>query len=158
MFENQNKSCVWGCGGSRQFEIFPFLKIKPPLYYYKGLSGAHLHITIVLLSQPMFENQNKSCVWGCGGSRQFEIFTFLKIKPLVYYFKWLTGAHLDITITFYYHSQCLKTKIEFVFGGVVLADSPKVCHLQKEAPPVLVQRAKLYPFRNYHCLTIITNV
>merc|ERR1711867_325721 len=110
-----------------------------------------------LLSQPMFENQNKSCVWGCGGSRQFEIFPFLKIKPLLYYFKWLTGAHLDITIIFYYDSQCLKTKIEFVFGGVVLADSPKMCPFPKmKPPPVLVQRAKLNPSRNYDCLTITT--
>ena len=54
---------------------------------------------------------------------------------------------------FYYHSQCLKTKIEFVFGGVVLADSPKVFPFSKNEapPPVLVQRVKLNPFRNYHC-------
>jgi len=85
----------------------------------------------------MFENQNKSCVWGCGGSRQFEIFPFLKIKPLLYYFKWLTGAHLDITIIFYYHSQCLKTKIEFVFGGVVLADSWQVFPFPKMKAPCI---------------------
>ena len=87
-----------------------------------------------LLSQPMFKNQDKSCVLGCGGSRQFEIFPFLKIRPVLYYFKWLTGADLDITIIFYYHIQCLKTKIEFVFGGVVLADSPKVYPYPKMRP------------------------
>merc|ERR1711867_272002 len=55
---------------------------------------------------------------------------------------------------FYYQSQCLKTKIEFVFGGVVLADSPKVFPFSKNEaplPPVLVQRVKLNPFINYHC-------
>ena len=84
----------------------------------------------------MFENKNKICVWGCGANRQSEIFLFLKIKPLLYYFKRLTGAHLDIAIIFYYHSQWLKTKIEFVFGGVVLADSPKVCPFPKMKPPM----------------------
>ena len=82
----------------------------------------------------MFVNKNKICVWGCGASRQCEIFLFLKIKILLYYFKGLAGAHLDITIIFYYHSQCLKTKIEFVFGGVVLADSPKVFPFLKIKP------------------------
>ena len=108
----------------------------------------------------MFGNKNKICVWGCGASRQSEIVTFLKIKSLLYYFKGLTGVHLDITIIFYYQSQCLKIKIEFVFGGVVLADSPKVFPFSKNEapPPLLVQRVKLNPFRNYHCLTITVNV
>ena len=82
----------------------------------------------------MFENKKKF-VWGCGASRQSEIFPFIKIKPLLYYFKRLTGAHLDIAIIFYYYSQCLKTKIEFVFGGVVLAESPKLCPFSKMKPP-----------------------
>ena len=92
-------------------------------------------LLLILLSQTLFVNKNKICVWGCGASRQCEIFLFLKIKLLLYYFKGLAGAHLDITIIFYYHSQCLKTKIEFVFGGVVLADSPKVCPFPKMKPP-----------------------
>ena len=29
-----------------------------------------------------------------------KVFPFLKLKPLLYYFKVLTGAHLDITIVF----------------------------------------------------------
>ena len=48
----------------------------------------------------------------------------------------------------------LENKIEFVFGGVVLADSPKVFPFSKNEaplPPVLVQRVKLNPFINYHC-------
>ena len=82
----------------------------------------------------MFENKNKICVWGCGANRQIEMFLFLKIKPLLYYFKGLIGANLDIAFIFYYDSQCLKTKIEFVFGGVVLGDSPKVCPFPKMKP------------------------
>ena len=48
----------------------------------------------------------------------------------------------------------LENKIEFVFGGVVLADSPKVLPFPKMKPPspaVLVRRVELNEFRNYHC-------
>ena len=107
----------------------------------------------------MFVNKNKICVWGCGASRQSEIFLFLKIKLLLYYFKGLAGAHLDITIIFYYHSQCLKTKIEFVFGGVVLADSPKVFPLPKMKPlPVLLKELSCVHLEITIVLTITANV
>ena len=39
----------------------------------------------------------------CGGvvlADSPKVFPFLKIKPVFFYFKWLTGAHLDITIVF----------------------------------------------------------
>ena len=100
----------------------------------QGKVEAIYTLPVFLLSQAIFENKNKICVWGCGASRQCEIFLFLKIKLLLYYFKGLTGVHLDITIIFYYQSQCLKIKIEFVFGGVVLADSPKVFPFPKMKP------------------------
>ena len=107
----------------------------------------------------MFENKNKICVWGCGASRQSEIFPFLKIKALLYYFKRLTGGHLEITIIFYYQSQCLKTKIEFVFGGVVLADSPKVFPLPKMKPlPVLLKELSCVHLEITIVLTITANV
>ena len=39
---------VWGCGASKQFENISISKNKGPhLYCYKGLSGAHLDITIL---------------------------------------------------------------------------------------------------------------
>ena len=47
MFENKKKVCVEGVVLADSMKVFSFLKIKPPLYYYKGLSGAHLDITIV---------------------------------------------------------------------------------------------------------------
>merc|ERR1711895_168430 len=53
---------------------------------------------------------------------------------------------------FYYHSQCLRTKIKFVCGGVVLADSPKVFpFLTIKPPPLLLQRVKWSQFRHYQC-------
>ena len=98
-------------------------------------------------------------MWGCGASRQSELFPFLKIKPILYYFKRLSGAHLDISIIFYYDSQCLKTKIEFVFGGVVLADSPKVFPLPKMKPlSVLLKELSCVHLENTIVLTITANV
>ena len=47
MFQNKNKVCVWECGASRQSESISIYKNKAPLYYYRGLSGAHLDITSV---------------------------------------------------------------------------------------------------------------
>ena len=48
MFENKNKVCVGECGASRQSESISIYKNKAPLYYYRGLSGAHLDITSVI--------------------------------------------------------------------------------------------------------------
>ena len=62
MFENKNKVCVGGVVLAESLKVFQFLKIKTLLYYFKGLTGADLAITIVLLSQSMFENKNKVCV------------------------------------------------------------------------------------------------
>ena len=60
---------------------------------------------------------------------------------------------------FYYHSQCLKTKIEFVFGGVVLADSPKVFPLPKMKPlPVLLKELSCVHLEITIVLTITANV
>ena len=66
----------------------------------QGKVEAIYTLPVFLLSQAIFENKNKICVWGCGASRQSEIFLFLKIKFLLYYFKGLTGVLLDITIVF----------------------------------------------------------
>ena len=52
---------------------------------------------------------------------------------------------------FYYHSQCLKTKIEFVFGGVVLADSGQVFPFTKMKALFISRKVWVEPIRNYHC-------
>ena len=62
MFETKNVVSVWGCGGSRQSESISISKNKVFLHYFKGVTGVHLDITIVLLSQSLFENKNKVCV------------------------------------------------------------------------------------------------
>ena len=59
-----------------RLEVFPFLKIKPPsLYYYIGLSGAHLYISIV------FYYHSQSLPVGVVLVERQEVFPFLKIKP-----------------------------------------------------------------------------
>ena len=66
----------------------------------QGKVEAIYTLPVFLLSQAIFENKNKICVWGCGACRQSEIFLFLKIKFFLYYLKGLTGVLLDITIVF----------------------------------------------------------
>ena len=53
------------CGGvvlADSPKVFPFLKRKHFFYYFKGLTGVHLDITIVSLSQSLFDNKNKVCL------------------------------------------------------------------------------------------------
>ena len=71
---------VWGCGGSRQSKSISFLKIKPLFYYFKGLTGAHLDITIVLTITVNVWEQNKVCVGGVVLADSMKVFSFLKIK------------------------------------------------------------------------------
>ena len=83
----------------------------------------------------MFENKNRICVGGCGASRQSESMSISKNEApppvLVQRVNWIPFTHYHC---FDYHSQCLKTKIKFVCGGVVLADSPKVFPFLKIKP------------------------
>ena len=59
-----------------RLEVFPFLKIKPlSLYYYIGLSGAHLYISIV------FYYHSQSLPVGVVLVERQEVFPFIKIKP-----------------------------------------------------------------------------
>ena len=89
---------VWRCGASRECGRISISNSKGLLYYFKGLSGAHLDITIVLIITANVWEENKVCFGGVVLADSMKVFLFLKIKPLLYYFKWLTGVHLDITI------------------------------------------------------------
>ena len=57
------------CGGvvlADSQKVFPFLKRKPFVYYFKGLTGAHLDITIVFTITANKNNKNKVCLGeGC---------------------------------------------------------------------------------------------
>ena len=100
MFENKNKVCVWGCGASRQSENISISKNKAPPLLFKRVKWSpfrHYH-SFYYLSQ--YLRTKIKFLWGCGASRQYEKIPFLKIKPILYYLKWLTVADLDITIVF----------------------------------------------------------
>ena len=57
-----------------RLEVFPFLKIKPPSYYYYiGLSGAHLYISIVFY----YHSQS----WGVVLVERQKVFIFFKLSP-----------------------------------------------------------------------------
>ena len=62
-----------------------------------------------------------------------KVFPFLKIKPLsLYYYIWLSGAHIYISIVFYYHSQSLPV-------GVVLVERQEVFPFIKIKPPSMTK-------------------
>ena len=73
---------VWGCGASRQCRSISISKSKGLLYYFKGLSGAHLDITIVLTITVNVWEQNKVCVGGVVLADSMKVFPYLKIKHL----------------------------------------------------------------------------
>ena len=75
-------------------------------------------------------------VWGCGASRQSESISISKKKAFPLLFQRVHWSPFRHYHCFYYHSQCLRTKIKFVCGGLVLADSPKVFPFLKIKPPL----------------------
>ena len=52
---------------------------------------------------------------------------------------------------FYYHSQCLRTKIKFVWGCGASRQSESISISKKKAFLLLFQRLNWSPFRHYHC-------
>ena len=145
---------MWGCGASRQSESIFNLKRKPFLYYLKGLTGVHLDITIVFTITVNVWEQKQSLCGGMVLADSQKVFPVVKIKPLLpppclYYkrVKWSSFIHYH---WFYYHRQCLKTKIKFVYGGVVLADNVKYFYFNNKAPPLSLQRVDWSLFRYCH--------
>ena len=66
MFENKIKF-LWGCGSRRQYVNISISKNKgPPLLVQKVDWRPFRNYHYFLLSQQMFENKNRICVWGCG--------------------------------------------------------------------------------------------
>ena len=92
---------VWGCGGSRQSKSISISKNKAPLLLLQRVKWSpfrHYHY-VYYLSQCL-RPKIKFVFGGVVVADSRKVFPFLKIKPLLYYFKGLTGAHLDITIVF----------------------------------------------------------
>ena len=52
---------------------------------------------------------------------------------------------------FYYHSQCLRRRIKFVWGCGASRQSESISISKKKAFPLLFQRVHWSPFRHYHC-------
>ena len=72
---------------------------------------------------------------GCGASRQSESISISKIKAPPLWLIWINGVHLYIPI-FYYHSQCLRTKIKFVCGCGASRQSESISISKNKAPPL----------------------
>ena len=90
-------------------------------------------------------------VWGCGGSRQSKSISISKIKAsslLIEMVNWSPFRHYHC---FYYHNQCLRTKIKFVWGCGASRQSESISISKNKAFPLLFQRVNWSPFRHYHC-------
>merc|ERR1712175_23920 len=91
------------------------------------------------------------CVCGCGASRQYESISISKNKApplLLEMVNWSPFRHYHC---FYYHSQCLRTKIKFVWGCGGSRQSKSISISKDKAPPLLLLRVNWSPFRHYHC-------
>ena len=101
MLENKNRICVWGCGASRQSESIFISKNEapPPVLVRRVKLNPFRNYHCFNYDSQCLRSKIKF-VWGCGASRQYERIFISKNKALLYYFKWLTVAHLYITIDF----------------------------------------------------------
>ena len=52
---------------------------------------------------------------------------------------------------FYYHSQCLRRRIKFVWGSGSSRQSESISIFKKRAFPLVFQRVNWSPFEHYHC-------
>ena len=131
-----------------RLEVFPFIKIKSPLYYYIGLSGAHLDI-------PIFYHHIQ-CLWikvkfacGSGDIRNEKVFPFLFPLPPLYDYLGLCGIHLYIPIVFTTTANVWEQKWN-LHVGVVLAEKLQVFPFLKIKPPLWLNRVKWSPFIHSH--------
>ena len=124
-------------------KVFPFLKIKPFLYYFKGLTGVHLDITIVFTITVNVWEQKQSLCGGMVLADSPKVFPVLKIKPPLpppcLYYKRVKLNPFRNYHCFNYHSQCLRSKIKFVWG----------CGASRECGRISISNSKglLYYFK-----------
>ena len=125
---------MWGCGGSRQSKSISISKNKAlPLLLQRVNWRPFRHYHFVYYLRQCLRTKIKF-VWGCGASRQSESISISKNKAsplLLQRVNWSPFRHYHCV---YYLSQCLRPKIKFVFGGVVVADSWKVFPFLKIKP------------------------
>ena len=94
---------VWGCGASRECGRISISNSKGLLYYFKGLSWAHLDIKIVLTIRANVWEQKKSLCGGCGASRQYESISISKNKAPPLLLQMVNSSPFRHYHCFYYH-------------------------------------------------------
>ena len=157
MFEKKIKF-VWGCGASRQYESISISKNKaPPLLLQMVNWSPFRHYHCVYYLRECLRPKMQLVFGGVVVADSPKVFPFLKIKYFFYYFKGVTGVHLDITIVLL--SQSLfENKNKLVWGCSASRQSERISISKKKSFPVLFQRVNWSPFRHYHCFTITANV
>ena len=140
----------WGCGATRQYESISISKNKAPslLLQMVNLSPFRHYHCFYYDSQCL--RTKIKFVLGCGGSRQSKSISISKSKALPLLFqrvKWSPFRHYHFV---YYLSQCLRTKIKFVWGCGASRQSESISIFKNKASPLSVQRVNWRPFRHYH--------
>ena len=126
---------VWGCGASRQYERIFILKIKPfsIIQMVNCSPFRHCH-WFYYLSQCL--RRRIKFVWGSGASRQSESISIFKKKAFPLLFQRVNWSPFEHYHCFYYHSQCLRIKIKFVWRCGASRQSESISISKNKAPPL----------------------
>ena len=90
-------------------------------------------------------------VWGCGARRQYERISISKNKAPPLLLQMVNCSPFRHCHWFYYHSQCLRRRIKFVWGSGSSRQSESISFFKKRAFPLVFQRVNWSPFEHYHC-------
>ena len=98
----------------------------------------------------MFQNKIKF-LKGCGSRRRYGYICSSKNKCPSHLLQMVNWSSFRQYHCFYYHNQCLRTKIKVVWGCGGGRQSKSISISKIKASPLLLQSVNWSPFRHYHC-------
>ena len=120
-----------------RLQVFPFLKIKPPPLLPQRVKWSPFrHCHCFYYHSLCLRTKIKFVCWGVVLADRLEVFPFLKTKSpplLLQRVEWSPFRHSHC---FYYHSQCLRTKIKFVCGCGASRQSESISISKNKATPL----------------------
>ena len=146
---------MWGCGASRQSESISISKNKaPPLWLNRVKWSPFIHSHCFYHHSQCLRTKIKFAC-GCGASRKAGSISISKNKapPLwLNRVKWSPFIHSHC---FYYHSQCLRTKIKFACGCGASRQVGSISISKNKAPlPLLLHMVKWSPYIHFYCFLL----
>ena len=98
----------------------------------------------------MFQNKIKF-LKGCGSRRRYGYICSSKNKCPSHLLQMVNWSSFRQYHCFYYHNQCLRTKIKVVQGCGGSRQSKSISISKNKVPLLLLQRVNWSPFRYYQC-------